>query len=141
MRRGEIVLDLDNRKFTGRMPIPALEFVQERIGKHPLKIVRAFEAEEDLPSWSDFILIAGLRGGGMDLALAEQLISGEEAIFIPYGEKRMIALALLAAGLYAPLPDEAADPGKKPMGRLISWISRSFEAMRSSWGSRTGSVN
>lgn len=141
MRRGEIVLELDDRKFTGRMPIPALEFVQERTGKHPVRLVDAFEADEDLPSWSDFILIAGLRGGGMDLALAEELVSGENCVFVPFAEKRMIALALLIAGLYAPAPDKAAEPAKKPRGRLISWISRSFEVMRCSWGLLRKSVS
>lgn len=141
MRKGEVVLVLDGRAFTGRMPIPALEFLQDRTGKHPLKIVRAFEVEEDLPSWSDYILIAGLRGGGMDLALAEQIISGEDPIFIPFTEKRMLALTLLLAGLYAPAAGGAADDGKKLLSRLTGWISRSFTATRSLWGTRHKSAS
>tara|TARA_R110000787_G_scaffold3148_4_gene12627 strand:- start:25600 stop:26025 length:426 start_codon:yes stop_codon:yes gene_type:complete len=133
MRKGEVVLELDGQSFTGRMPIPALEFLQERTGKHPIAVVRAFEAEEELPSWSDTILIAGLRGGGMDLALAEQLISGETPIFIPFAEKRMIALALLLSGLYAPVSGGAADEGKKPLTFRIKWISRLSGATRSLW--------
>lgn len=138
MRKGEVVLEMDGQTFTGRMPIPALEFLQTRTGKHPLAVVRAFEAEEELPSWCDIVLIAGLRGGGMDLALAEQLISGENAIFIPFAEKRMLALALLLSGLYAPAAGEGADGGKKLLARLSRmgrWISRSCGAMRSLWGS------
>lgn len=141
MRKGEVVLDLDGQTFTGRMSIPALEFLQERCGRHPIAIVRAFEAEEDLPVWCDYILIAGLSGGGMDLAFAERLIAGEQAIFIPYAEKRMTALALLLSGLYAPASGQAADGGKKPMARMIAWISRKSGAMRSSWGSGRGSVS
>lgn len=141
MRKGEIVLELGDQTFTGRMPIPALEFLQDRTDLHPLKIVRAFEAEEDKPSWSDFILIAGLSGGGMDLALAEQIISGEQAIFVPYSEKRLIALALLLTGLYAPASGKVADDGKKPKPSLTGWILRSFTAMRSLWASRQKSAS
>lgn len=141
MRKGEVVLELDGQAFTGRMPIPALEFLQERTGRHPLALVRAYEAEEDLPSWSDAILIAGLRGGGMDLALAEQIVAGAESVFIPFAEKRMIALALLLSGLYAPDSGKAADAGKKLLSRLTGWISRRSGAMRSSWGSARKSVS
>ena len=135
MLRGEVVIPLGDETFTGRMPLPALEFLQSRTGKHPLAVARAFDAEEDLPSWSDFILIAGLRGGGMDLAVAERLVSGDAAVFVPFAEKRMLALSLLLAGLYAPAAGKAADDGKKPLTRLTGWILRSFAAMRSSWGS------
>jgi len=141
MRKGEVVLELDGQAFTGRMPIPALEFLQERTGKHPLALVRAFEAEEDLPSWSDMALIAGLRGGGMDLALAEQIVAGDAPVFVPFAEKRMIALALLLSGLYAPVSGKVADEGKKPLSRLTGWISRRYGAMRSLWDSPRKSVS
>lgn len=141
MRKGEVILELDGRMFTGRMPIPALEFLQDRTAKHPLAVVRAFEAEEDLPSWTDTILIAGLRGGGMDLVLAEQIIAGADPVFIPFAEKRMIALALLLSGLYAPVSGKEADEGKKSLTSLIAWISRPYGAMRSLWGLRRKSAN
>ena len=129
MSDGRLIIRLGELRFSGRMTLAALEWLQSETGQHPFALARLFNEEKDTPLIIRAVLMAALIGDGMALAEAAEALPPDGVLPAGLAVMRLEAFRALNAGLYVPDMGAEKDTGKKP-ARLMRpiWLCLTFMA-------------